>query len=53
VFQSYPAHGAKSRGFSGVIDLSDLIDETPVAQDADEAISYFAKARPPDDPPPR
>lgn len=43
VFQTYPAYGAKSRGFAGVIDLSDLINETPVVQTVDEALSYFRK----------
>jgi hypothetical protein len=45
VFQTYPAHGAKSRGFAGVVDLSDLMNDMPVVQSADEAISYFQKAR--------
>jgi hypothetical protein len=43
VFQTGPEYGAKSRGFSGVIDLSDLINDTPVVRSAGEAISYFEK----------
>ena len=43
VFQSHPAYGAKSRGFAGVIDLSDLANATPVVQTADQAMAYLAK----------
>ncbi len=45
VFQTYPAYGARSRGFEGVIDLSNLINDTPVVQSADEAIAYLRKAK--------
>jgi hypothetical protein len=47
VLATYPAYGATSRGFSGVVDLSDLINDTPVVQSADEAIAYFAKSETP------
>jgi hypothetical protein len=43
VFQTHPAYGAKSRGFAGVIDLSDLVNETPAVQTVDEALSYYRK----------
>ena len=43
VFQTYPAYGAKSRGFAGIVDLSDLINEIPVVQTVDEALAYYRK----------
>jgi hypothetical protein len=43
VFQTHPAYGAKSRGFAGVVDLSDLINETPVVSTVDEALAYYRK----------
>jgi hypothetical protein len=43
VFQTYPAYGAKSRGFAGVVDLSDLINEVPVVHTVDEALAYYRK----------
>jgi hypothetical protein len=43
VYQAYPAFGAKSRGFAGIVDLSDLINETHVVQSVDEALSYYRK----------
>ena len=45
VFQSYPGFGAESRGFSGVVDLSILMDDTPCVQSVDEAIAHWEKAR--------
>jgi hypothetical protein len=46
VFQSAAQYGAESRGFAGVVDLSNLINETPVARTADEAMAYLAALPP-------
>ena len=37
----FAVYGAESRGFSGVIDLSDLINASPIAKSSAEATRFF------------
>lgn len=40
-FRTYATYGAKSKGFAGSFDLSDLINQTPVAKTEQEAINFY------------
>ncbi|MCC6683199.1 MAG: right-handed parallel beta-helix repeat-containing protein [Phycisphaeraceae bacterium] len=41
VYRAYASYGAVDRGWSGIIDITDLLNSDPVVHSAQEAIDYF------------